>query len=116
MTDDMMNLRALVEKSADDRLVQLCEDLKIHGVAGAYGSVTAAAAEQGQSFTDYPDSVLHAERNLLVAKRQCRLQPFRARILTHDQYQGFTMLTSKAVGNYYATPDYAPGCELRLGP
>lgn len=48
---------------AHDRLAQLCEELKIHGVADGYAALAAAAAEQGQSFTDYLEAVLHAERD-----------------------------------------------------
>jgi len=53
---------------AHDRLVQLCEDLKLHGVADGYGALAAAAAEQGQSFTDYLEAVLHAERDFRRAR------------------------------------------------
>lgn len=37
---------------AHDRLVQLCEDLKLHGIADSYAALAATAAEQGQSFID----------------------------------------------------------------
>lgn len=46
---------------AHDRLVQLCEDLKLHGVAGGYAALPDAAAEQGQSFTDYLEPAVFAE-------------------------------------------------------
>ena len=53
---------------AHDRLAQLCEDLKLHGVADGYAALAAAAAEQGQSFADYLEAVLHAARDFLRAR------------------------------------------------
>uniref|UniRef100_A4WYG7 IstB-like ATP-binding domain-containing protein n=1 Tax=Cereibacter sphaeroides (strain ATCC 17025 / ATH 2.4.3) TaxID=349102 RepID=A4WYG7_CERS5 len=53
---------------AHDRLVQLCEDLKLHGVADGYAALAAAAAEQGRSFTDYLEAVLQAERDFRRAR------------------------------------------------
>lgn len=53
---------------AHDRLVQLCEDLKLHGVADSYAALAAAAAEQVQSFTDYLAVVLQAERDFRRAR------------------------------------------------
>lgn len=47
---------------AHDRLVQLCEDLKLPGVADSYAALAAEASEQGRSFTDYLEGVLLAER------------------------------------------------------
>ncbi len=53
---------------AHDRLVQLCEDLKLPGVVDSYAPLAAAASEQGQSFTDYLEGVLLAERDCRRAR------------------------------------------------
>lgn len=53
---------------AHDRLLQLCEDLKLHGVADGYAALATAAAEQSQSFTDYLEAVLRTERDFRRAR------------------------------------------------
>lgn len=53
---------------AHDRLVQLCEDLKLPGVADSYAALAAAASEQDLSFTDYLEGVLLAERDFRRAR------------------------------------------------
>ena len=48
---------------AHDRIVTLCETLKLVGVSDSYPALASAAAEQEQSFTDFLENVLVAERD-----------------------------------------------------
>lgn len=56
-----------------DRLIQLCEDLKLAGIAGNYPALAGAASEQGQSFTDFLEQVLLAERDFRRARSAATL-------------------------------------------
>jgi len=75
---------------AHDRLVQLCEDLKLPGVADSYAALAATASEQGQSFTDYLEGVLLAERDFRrsrSAATMVRMAGFPA-VKTLESYEG----------------------------
>ncbi|MFQ5438949.1 MAG: ATP-binding protein [Paracoccaceae bacterium] len=56
-----------------DRLALLCEDLKLAGVAGSYAALASAASEQEQSFTDFLEQVLLAERDFRRARSAATL-------------------------------------------
>ena len=53
---------------AHDRLAQLCEDLKLPGVADSYAALAAAASERSRSFTDHLEAVLLTERDFRRAR------------------------------------------------
>ena len=46
-----------------DRIVTLCETLKLVGVSDSYPALASAAVEHEQSFTDFLENVLVAERD-----------------------------------------------------
>jgi DNA replication protein DnaC len=46
-----------------DRLIQLCDDLKLVGIADSYAALAGSASEQALSFTDFLEGVLLAERD-----------------------------------------------------
>ena len=51
-----------------DRVAQLCEDLKLPGILDAYAALAAAASEEEQSFTDFLENTLTAERDFRRAR------------------------------------------------
>ena len=56
-----------------DRLAQLCEDLKLPGILDAYAALAASASEQDQSFTDFLENALTAERDFRRARSAATL-------------------------------------------
>lgn len=56
-----------------DRVAQLCEDLKLPGILDAYAALAAAASEQEQSFTDFLENTLTAERDFRRARSAATL-------------------------------------------
>jgi DNA replication protein DnaC len=56
-----------------DRLAQLCEDLKLAGIMDAYPALAARASEEEQSFTDFLEGVLVAERDFRRARSAATL-------------------------------------------
>ena len=58
-----------------DRVVQLCEDLKLPGILDAYAALAAAASEEDQSFTDFLENTLTAERDFRRARSAAAANP-----------------------------------------
>lgn len=56
-----------------DRLIQLCGDLKLPGIADSYSALASAASDKGQSFTDFLEHVLLAERDFRRARSAATL-------------------------------------------
>ena len=56
-----------------DRLARLCEDLKLAGIMDAYPALAARASEEDQSFTDFLEGVLVAERDFRRARSAATL-------------------------------------------
>ena len=58
---------------AHDRIEQLCDDLKLPGILDAYNALAAVAAEKEQSFTDFLENALCAERDFRRARSAATL-------------------------------------------
>lgn len=58
---------------AQDRLIGLCEELKLAGVAESCAALAASASEQGQSYTEFLEEVLRAERSLRQSRSAATL-------------------------------------------
>ena len=56
-----------------DRLIQLCEELKLPGIAESYPALASAASDGNQSFTDFLEHVLVAERDFRRARSAATL-------------------------------------------
>ena len=56
-----------------DSVAQLCEDLKLSGILDAYAVLASAASEQEQSFTDFLENMLTAERDFRRARSAATL-------------------------------------------
>lgn len=56
-----------------DRVAQLCEDLKLPGILDTYTALASAASEQVQSFTDFLENALTAERDFRRARSAAAL-------------------------------------------
>jgi len=56
-----------------DRLIELCEELKLAGIADSYSALAGAASDKGQSFTDFLENVLLAERDFRRARSAATL-------------------------------------------
>ena len=70
------------------RLVELCNELRLGGVAAQYSALAQNAAEKGTSFTDFVEELLVAERESRRARARemfARVAGFPA-IKTLDQY------------------------------
>src|SRR5208282_4628394 len=71
-----------------ERLVDLCNELRLGGVAAEYSALAQNAAEKGTSFTDFVEELLVAERESRLARARelfARVTGFPA-IKTLDQY------------------------------
>ena len=69
-----------------DRVARLCEDLKLPGIPDAYAALAAAAGEQEQSFTDFLENTLTAERDFRRARSAAtliRMAGFPAELLSN---------------------------------
>ena len=58
------------------RVLELCNELRLGGVAGQYSALAQQAAEKRSSFTDFAEEVLTAERE----SRRARAREMFARI------------------------------------
>ncbi len=70
------------------RLVELCNELRLGGIAAQYGALAQQAAEQRLSFTDFVEQLLVAEREARRARARelfARVAGFPA-VKTLDQY------------------------------
>ncbi len=56
-----------------DRLARLCEEMKLAGIMDAYPALAAQASEEEQSFTDFLENVLVAERDFRRARSAATL-------------------------------------------
>jgi DNA replication protein DnaC len=70
------------------RLIDLCHELRLSGIAAQYNALAQKAAEQHLSFTDFVEELLTAERESRRARARelfARVAGFPA-IKTLDQY------------------------------
>lgn len=56
-----------------DRLIQLCVDHKLPGIADSFPALASAASDESQSFTDFLEHVLVAERDFRRARSAATL-------------------------------------------
>jgi DNA replication protein DnaC len=56
-----------------DRLIGLCDVLKLAGIADSYAALASLASEKGQSFTDFLEHVLLAERDFRKSRSAATL-------------------------------------------
>ena len=71
-----------------ERVVELCNELRLSGVAAQYSALAQKAAEKHTSFTDFVEELLSAERESRRARARemfARIAGFPA-IKTLDQY------------------------------
>jgi DNA replication protein DnaC len=70
------------------RIAQLCEDLRLAGVAGQWPALAQEAASQSASFGDFLEAVLKAERELRRARARTTLATLASfpAVKTLDQY------------------------------
>ena len=104
-----------------ERLIELCNELRLGGIAAQYPALAQNAAEKRTSFTDFLEELLVAERESRRARARemfARVAGFPA-IKTLDQYD-FTFATGaprKQIMNWLASPSSsAPRTCCSSGP